>query len=315
MPKRSLDHKECLLLGKNPKILEINEQARKLAHEKRPVLLRGENGAGKEHLACAMYRLSARTALPLPCYDCRQLLELSRYDGRSLPELLQLRLQELRKTSNTGFLFLSHAEKLNPDQLNEILERGLRSKVTLMASCQEGVRTPMDERGAHPHPFLGIPSLRQRKEDISLIAEHFLRKTEQKRKTRTKRISEELMITMQEYAWPGNIQELRNVIERMITLEPSDVLTGSTWRICQGFGINLQPDGANPFSAMLQDALLSGETQWKKGALYGTFMAKMERMLIDLVLPKVDFNQAVAARILGISRNTLRERLKSGRHS
>jgi len=310
--KRPMDRDEQLLLGTHPEILQINEAARKLAQERKPILLRGEHGAGKEHLAAGMYKLSTNATLPFPRYDCRQLLELCRYDGRPLPELVQLKLQESRKTSETRFLFLSHAENLSGDQLGEVLERGSRSKVTLVASYQESEKSRMDERVANSLPFLSIPSLRQRKEDIPLIAEYFLRKAGQERKSHKKGISEELMIAMQEYAWPGNIQEFRNVIERMIMLEPSGILTSNTWHICQGFGINFQQDGDNPFSALLEDALMSNEAQWKEGHLYEIFMAKMERMLIDLVLPKVDFNQAVAARILGISRNTLRERLKSG---
>jgi len=311
-PKRPMDRDEQFLLGKHPEILRINEQARKLARERKPILLRGENGTGKEHLAGGMYRLSSNASLPFPSCDCRQLLEWCRYDGRSLPELVQLKLQELRKISETRFLFLAHAEKLSTDQLGEVLERGSRSKVTLVASYQECGKSRMDDRVASSLPFLIIPALRQHKEDIPLIADYFLRKFVQKRKSPQKGISEELMNTMQEYAWPGNIQEFQNVIERMVMLEPSGVLTSNTWHICQGFGFHLQQDVANPFSSMLEDALLSSEAQWTKGDLYAAFMTKMERILIDLVLPKVDFNQAVAARILGISRNTLRERLKSG---
>lgn len=311
--KRPRDREEQLLLGEHPEILEINEQARKFAQEGKPILLRGENGTGKEHLAGGMYRLSSNASRPFPRYDCKQLLEWCRYDGRSLPELVQLKMQELRKTSETRFLFLDHAEKLSADQLGEVLDRGSRSRVTLVASYQESGKSRMDERIANSLSYLRIPSLRQHKEDIPLIADYFLRKFGQNRKSHRKGISEELMIAMQEYAWPGNIQEFRNVIERMIFLESSGVLTSSTWHICRGFGFSSQLDVANPFSTLLEDALTSSEAQ-VKGNLYGTFMTKMERMLIDLVLPKVDFKQAVAARILGISRNTLRERLKSGRN-
>jgi two-component system, NtrC family, nitrogen regulation response regulator GlnG len=115
---------------------------------------------------------------------------------------------------------------------------------------------------------------------------------------------------LQEYLWPGNIQELSNLIERMFLMEPSHLITSSTWRICQGQGTKMNLDPTNQFASLLEGFLKSEELQWKEGDVYNTFIERMEKLLIDLVLPKVDNNQAVAAKILGISRNTLRQRRK-----
>ncbi len=67
-------------------------------------------------------------------------------------------------------------------------------------------------------------------------------------------------------------------------------------------------DVTNQFAALLEGVLKSQEIDWKEGQVYDSFIERMEKLLIDLILPKVDNNQAVAARILGISRNTLRQR-------
>ena len=161
-------------------------------------------------------------------------------------------------------------------------------------------------------PSIELPSLRHRKEDIPLIAEHFVRKIALRRKVGSKAIADEALVLMQQYPWPGNIQELSNVVERMMLLEPSSILTASAWRLSQGYNLTMNPDGVNQFSILLHELLQNTEERWKKGKLYEDFMAKMEKMLIELVLPQVGFNQAIAAKVLGISRNTLRERLKAG---
>jgi DNA-binding protein Fis len=73
----------------------------------------------------------------------------------------------------------------------------------------------------------------------------------------------------------------------------------------------MRRDSNNQFGSLLESVLQSSERVWKQGHLYDGFMREMEKVLIDLILPKVNHNQAVAARIMGISRNTLRERMKS----
>jgi DNA-binding NtrC family response regulator len=190
------------------------------------------------------------------------------------------------------------------------MDRFSKSHVRLMASFQE-TRPSLFQEGDPAHSTLKIPPLRQRKEDIPILADHFVQQTSQKKGLRPKGFTDEVMMLLQEYAWPGNIQELSNLIERMVVLESSNLITASTWRICQGYGTKMNLDPTNQFAALLENVLKSNEQEWKEGNVYNDFIERMEKLLIDLVLPKVDYNQAVAAKILGISRNTLRQRRKS----
>ena len=308
--KRPMTPDYNLLLGKNPEILRLNQQAQQLAYDSRPVMLVGETGTGKEHLAHGIHRLSPRKREPFIRYDCRLLRQLTQYGNLSLPELIRMRLQTSFSKSEAPVLFLAHMEQLPLEQQMEILERFERSRVRVMASFQENLAAFLKTDGDFDQSTFKIPPLRQHKEDIPLLAEYFVRQISHLRGVRPKAFTEEVLMLLQEYAWPGNIKELANLVERMVILEPSTLITASTWRICQGYGTKMNLDSTNQFALLLEGVLKSQEDEWKKGRVYNSFMQTMENLLIDLVLPKVDHNQAVAAKILGISRNTLRRRRK-----
>ncbi|HSE42070.1 MAG TPA: sigma 54-interacting transcriptional regulator, partial [Acidobacteriota bacterium] len=303
-----------LLLGKNEKIIEINHQARALIREEKPVVIYGETGTGKEHLAFGMYRLSCRKDSPFLNYDCRLLQQISRYDGIPVPGLVGIGLQEAKRRHAEGILFLSHVEHLNRDQQTEILDRGAHSSIRVIASYQEPAPV-FEEEMTTAAAALRIPALRDHSEDVHIIAEHFVQRSARSMKIPAKSLSTEILRIMQEYPWPGNIQELSNVIERMMLIEPSGILTPDSWRICQGFNVPLNLDRANQFSNLIEDVLKECEVRWKKGSLYEEFMEQMKHMLIELVMPKVNHNQATAARVLGISRNTLREKIAARKNT
>jgi DNA-binding NtrC family response regulator len=306
--KRPIASDYQLLLGKNPDIVRINEQAKRLASATQPLLLLGEAGTGKEYLAQGIHRISFRKREPFIRYDCRLLKQVTQYDNISLSELIRLRLHSMISQNDSPVLFLAHMEQLASDQQMEILERFGKSSVRLMASYQEAGSGLFRDENESNHFTLKIPPLRQRKEDIPLLAEYFVRTASQNYGVRPKGFTEEVFMLLQEYAWPGNIQELSNLVERMILLEPSHLITAGTWRISQGYGTKMNMDVTNQFALLLEDVLKSSEREWKEGDIYNGFIERMEKLLIDLVLPKVEHNQAMAAKILGISRNTLRRR-------
>lgn len=306
--KRSGDAASGLLHGKDPEIQRINAEARSLAREfSGPVLLSGEAGTGKEHLASGMHRLSSARNLPFIRYDCRLIQQISRYDGIPVSRFVLTGLQELKKRHPGGVLFLQHMEQLHSDQQSDILDSARGSSIRLIASCQSG---PGSE-AQRSVPVLHIPALRQHVDDIPSLAEHFVAETARKRKIRSKGLSQEVVSVMQEYAWPGNIQELANLVERMMIIEPSMLINANSWRISHGYGFRWTIDGAGHFANLMDEVLKNSEGTWEEGALYDQFMARMKKLLADLVLSRVDYNQGLAAQVLGISRNTLRDILKS----
>lgn len=309
--KRATDHSRQLFVGSHPEILLINEKAHALARDSRPVLVYGELGTGKQHLAHGLHRLS-RGRMKFVKYDCRILQQLSRYDGLPVPELAHKRLTELKKESGDFFLFLNHMEHLNPEQVIELLEGSSRISAKIVASFQNVTISNLTaDKMSFKFSGVTIPALRKRKQDIPLISEHFIKQIARGRQIRQKAITHEMILLMQEYSWPGNVQELSNSIDRMMLTEPSHILTANSWHVARGSEVNYQIEGVNQFSVLISDVLKNGEIFWGSGSLYEDFMMKMKKMLVDLVLPRVEYNQATAARVLGISRNTLREILKA----
>ena len=306
--KRPMSHPAGLLHGVNPEIKRINEEARALAREpNKPVILCGEAGTGKEHLAYGIYRISTARTLPFIRYDCRLIQQISRYDGGPVSRFVLTGLQELKKRHHGGVLFLQHLDLIQADQQRDILEAGSGSAIRLIASCQTAESSTGTEGAVSS---LRIPALRQHPEDIPALAEHFILQTSRRRKLRPKALSQEAMALMQEYSWPGNIQELANVIERMMLVEPSAMISSGSWRVSHGYGFRWTLEGATHFSTLIEEVLKSSEDSPGETALYSRFMARMKKLLVDLVLPRVDYNQAMAAQVLGISRNTLREILR-----
>lgn len=306
--KRKLEEPD-LLIGNDSRILEINELARTHARNHDPVLLYGEAGTGKHHLAYGMYRMTHKDFTPFVHYDCRMLQHISRYDRVSVTDLIRKRLQKLNQKLNRGVLYLSHVEQLNGDQQKEVFRQWKHSPVKLIASYQEQIGARPLESAESSFPTMKIPSLRHRLDDIPIMAEHFIRQTARQRKIRQKSLTTEVVQLMRDYPWPGNVQELSNIVDRMMAIEPSSILSPTCWRVSLGSSSTLRTVHPNQLSALIEEVLKKNR-QWEEGGLYKNFMEQMERMLIDLVMPKVDYNQGLAARILGISRTTLREKIR-----
>jgi two-component system nitrogen regulation response regulator GlnG len=309
--KRAGEPSGEFLHGSHPEIQRINETVRSLARDNKPLLLYGEPGTGKEHLAFEMYRRAFGPRDSFARYDCRLLKQISRYDGMPVPALVNTASQEIRKRCNRGVLFLKHFEELNPDQRHEIVKApSTSSSVKLVTSLQEPLKSPVGEPPAGHVPALRIPALRAHVEDVPSLTDYFIRKTARARKMRIKSVSPDVLMLMHDYPWPGNVQELDNLVERMMQIEPTGMLTAASWWVSQGHGIRFNLDRPNQLSRLVEEILKNSEGEWTGGRLHEEFMERIERILIGLVLSRVDYNQATAARFLGISRNTLREKIR-----
>ena len=296
-----------ILTGSDPQIAQINERVRAIALDNQPLLLFGETGTGKEHLAYGIYRsMFPEGSRPFVQYDCRILQQLAKYDGHSVPEIVRSRLLDFKNRSIDGVVFLNHAEQISVDQQEYLLAQAAGNPLKFIASYQEPLSRLLEDKLAALFPVVRIPPLRQRKNDIPILAEHFILGSQNR--NHNKSLSGEMVLLMQEYSWPGNVKELRNLIERMIAIEPSHVLSQTTWKVCHGYGLQMNHAGSNQFSTLIEDVL--SQSDWERGRLYDGFMEKMKRVLVNLVMPRVDYNQATAARVLGISRNTLRDLLR-----
>jgi two-component system response regulator AtoC len=140
-----------------------------------------------------------------------------------------------------------------------------------------------------------LPALRDRKEDILPLAEHFIHIYNAKFKRSVQEMSHTAVAALMSHDWPGNVRELRNVIERAMVLEESDSIQGSSLHIASHNGA-LSLKGAEPLEG--------------SGAPFKASLAETEKNLVTKALQKASGNQTQAAAFLGVTRDTLRYKMK-----
>jgi len=153
-----------------------------------------------------------------------------------------------------------------------------------------------------------LPPLRERKEDIPLLARNFLKESVQKLETGEKELSKESREALTRHDWPGNVRELENVIKRACVL--------SSGPIIEKKDLLIDEDSSWSVRDFLQEKLkryLKDMTKAASFNLYETVIAEVEKALIAIVMKETNNNQLKTAKILGINRNTLRSKIKEYR--
>ncbi|HEU5393832.1 MAG TPA: sigma 54-interacting transcriptional regulator, partial [Candidatus Methylomirabilis sp.] len=237
------------ILGTNPRMREIAELIMRVAPTPTTVLIRGESGTGKELVARAIHQNSHLKDRPLVTVNCTALS----------PTLMESELFGRRKGAFTGAVKdkLGLFEKANGGTifLDEIGDMSLEMQAKLLRVLQTGevkavgdvatkrvkvriiAATNRDLEGAlakgefredlfyRLNTFtITLPPLRERTEDIPILAHHFLRKAEAKVNKKIERIAPEALEMLQKYLWPGNLRELENIIERAVVLAPTRII-------------------------------------------------------------------------------------------
>ncbi|HWS71548.1 MAG TPA: sigma-54 dependent transcriptional regulator [Thermoanaerobaculia bacterium] len=237
------------IIGRSPKMQEIFSIVQRIAKTQSTVLISGESGTGKELIARAIHYNSGRRG-KFVSINCG-----------ALPEtLLESELFGHERGAFTGAIrekrgLFSEAER-GTIFLDEIGETSLAMQIKLLRVLQErmvrkvgsNIEAPVDvrvlaatnrdlsdsiQKGTFREDLfyrinvipITLPPLRHRREDIPLLVDHFIAKFGRNLGLPQKKISTDAMRSIEKYPWPGNVRELENVIERMIALEPSDILT------------------------------------------------------------------------------------------
>ena len=244
-------------LGQSESFLEFQEQLSRVAQVNRPVLLVGERGTGKELAASRLHYLSARWQGPFVTLNCAALspalieAELFGHEEGAFTGATRRRLGRF-ETANGGSLFLDEIGQIPPEAQEKILravEYGSFERVgssqpilvqvqiigatnaDLKALAAQG-RFKSDLLDRLSFEVLFLPPLRERREDIFLLANHFAaRMAFELGKDSVPRFSEDALTSLDRYQWPGNIRELKNVVERAVyradsaTIRDSDIVT------------------------------------------------------------------------------------------
>jgi len=302
------------LIGRGAALLKVLHLVSQVAPMKSTVLLSGESGVGKELVAEAIHFQSPRRAKPLVKLNCGALpeglieSELFGHEKGSFTGATQQRKGRF-ELADGGSIFLDEISEMPPAtqvKLLRVLQEGefervggtqtLKVDVRIMAATNVDLEAAVAQGRFRKDLFyrlnvihIPIPPLRERQEDISLLALHFLDKFCLENSRPTMGFSPEALDALQNYAWPGNIRELQNVVERAVAL-------------CEGNMVGL---------ADLPDEIrLHSPADDRIVIPVGSSLEEIEHLAIIQTLKKTGGDKELTARLLGIGLATLYRRLK-----
>ncbi len=293
----------------------------KAAASESNVLVEGESGTGKELVARALHERSARATGPFVTVDIRaapQNAAESYLFGAARTATGEHRDGPFRAASG-GTLFLDEvgeldlglqAKLLRAAETKEILpcgaETGVRVDVRIVAATQHDLERRVREGAFRADLFyrlgivrLRVPPLRERLEDVVLLAERLLERHAAAQSKSVRYVSPEAQAVLSRYGWPGNVRELSNVIERAVILSDGDTITALD--LPTEIGVAAGDAGASPAEvAPAGDGPLSEDACNFERAVLG-----FQRRHLARVLRQVNGNREAAARLLGLSSATL----------
>ncbi len=309
--------REYRLVGESPAMRGIQALVQKVSPTASTLLIRGESGTGKEVLARAIHEAGPRAAYPFQCVTCslfsEPLLEseLFGHEKGAFTGATQERAGRF-EMANRGTVFLDEIGTLSASTQVKLLRflqekefervgsgRTIKADVRIMAATNEDLEKAIAQGRFREDLYyrlkviqIDLPPLRDRTQDIPLLVEHFLEAVCRETGKKPLTLREDVMPLLQRYRWPGNIRELRNVVERAVVL-------------CSGSQIAPSDLPREITSAEATPAAAAAVA----GAGGPLSLAEMDRTYIQSVLQQTGGNKTKAARILGISRNRLERKL------
>lgn len=245
---RSEEEEEIELIGNSPKLLEIKRMIPRIAKSKAPVLILGESGTGKELVAKLIHRHSGRRGqfVDINCASLPNELiesELFGYEKGAFTGALQRKKGKF-ELADGGTLFLDEIGDMDlkaQAKLLRVIETGCFTRlggtqkievdVRIVSASNKDINAAIQEGKFREDLFyrisvftIELPPLRERGEDIILLAEHFLNKFAKEYKKDCKVLSEEAKEVLLSHRWKGNVRELKNLMERIVILCDSEVI-------------------------------------------------------------------------------------------
>jgi len=306
------------IIYQSPKMKEILKTVDKVAQSNATVLIEGESGTGKELIAHRIHQLSTRknfAFIPVHCASLTETLlasELFGHEKGAFTGAVERKIGRFER-AHQGTLFLDEIGEISKEtqvKLLRVLQDGVVERVGSTKSMKVDVRLVLatnkhllDEvrKGNFREDlyyrinviFLTIPPLRERKEDIPLLVSYFIKQYAEANGRAPQEITDEALKALVQYDWPGNVREVKNIVERMIVLSsgPQLTLDNIPDDILHGRGSSSVRQGAPGGSA--------------EGSEPVGRIDHMERGLIEKTLTEAGGNKSKAAQMLGISRRTL----------
>lgn len=333
-------HEGDQLVGRSSQMVEVYKVVGRIAPQNVTVLIRGESGTGKELIARAIYQHSHRSEGPFLAVNCAALSEslleseLFGHEKGAFTGADSTRIGKFEQC-NGGTIFLDEVGDMAPLTQSKVLRllqqqqfervggnKTIQTDVRIIAATNRDLEE-MVEKGEFRSDLyyrlngftIKLPPLRERPEDILRLLEHFLGRFSRELNKDVTGISPEALKVLTGYPWPGNVRELQSVLKQALLVAAgpvlvSDFLPGEV--LHHGEHQNGSSDSGSeglPASDLLRfiDQRIAGQST----NLYAEALEMMERFVVTRVLRESRGNQSQAARILGITRGSLRNKIRS----
>src|SRR5947208_16256187 len=309
--------RQGVVIGSSPAFRRMMTLVEQVADSSAAVLVQGESGTGKELVASAIHERSARRNGPFVAVNCAALpetlleSELFGYEKGAFTGAASRREGRFELAAG-GTLFLDEVADLSlvtQPKILRVLQEGeferlggnrtIRVDVRIVAATNQDLASLVRDKRFREDLFyrlnvitIKVPPLRERHEDIPVLAEHFLKLYAAKNNRLLEGFSKEAMRRIEAYSWPGNVRELENVVERAVVLA-----RGSPVEVTD------LPDNVGGATPMPDGVFI---------VRVGTPLAEVEQRLLEETLRLTKGNKTLTARILGIDPKTVFRKLKAG---
>ncbi len=308
------------IIGRSKAIQNVLEMVNRAAPSRSTVLITGESGTGKELVARALHFASPRTDGPFISVNCMAFnsgvleSELFGHEKGSFTGAVAQKRGRF-ELANQGTLFLDEIGELSPEiqvKLLRVLQerrfervggnKEIEVDIRVVTATNKDLLKAVEEGTFREDLYyrlnvvqINLPPLRERREDIALLATHFMQEFAKENNVEPKMFSPEAMDYLSGYEWPGNVRQLENIIERCMVLAGGDSI-----------GVEDLPPEIKDEEAQFKSAVDLLPVQLN----LADTLEKIEGTLVRRALAKSDFVQVKAAELLGISKSLLQYKLK-----
>ena len=334
-PSLTVEQHQDSIVGQSPAMQEVFKMVGRISNSDAAVMITGESGSGKELVARAIHQHSARHDRPFLAINCAAIpenlleSELFGHEKGSFTGASAQRIGRFEQ-SDGGTLFLDEIGEMPlsiQSKLLRVLQDGtfsrvggndvIRTNVRIVAATNKNLEAEIQAKAFREDLFyrlnvvrLHLPPLRNRKEDVKLLAEYFLKRIAAQKHKPQLQLSTEAVEVLEAYPWPGNVRELENTIQRAAVLATSDVLLPKDLPL------------GKTTAAPAVDAVVAGPPPASLGeaarVLFEAASAQpglellpwLEQEFTRRAMESTGNNQVRAAKLLGITRATLRKRLE-----
>ncbi len=317
------------IIGRDDKIRKIIEQVKTVSDTQAPVLITGETGTGKELIAKILHFLSSRRSGKFVSVNCAAIpenlleselfgFEKGAFTGASSNKKGKFEL------ADGGTLFLDEIGEMPVHLQSKILraiqekeieplgsEKTVKVDIRIITATNRDLKKMVESNHFRADLYfrlnvinIELPPLRERRGDIFLLSDYFVKKYNEVYGKQVTGVSQEVKTVFESYGWPGNIRELENVIERAVIMGNSPIID-----------ISLLPDSLNPEKSgdagfSIRDYIKTECAAAGEDNVYMKVIGALEKELIEEVMIKTGNNKSKSAKILGINRNTLKSKLR-----